>query len=326
MSMHKRGKRYHDSIGKLFDYIGLLTKERIEIVFDGTHKFVYEAPQRAVISQTLFRTDGCESSGKCCKVAFDLAYTKEGVARLEKAQTNNGNSAGGCLHRLKKVSTTVNGHEIEVHAHLNDKKARYTGQKTCDFLENPQEGPFKDKFICGLHGGYDRPLNSAQPFHCIAPHLVVRMRGKPGAKTGFIGRMQFGRNWRFGCPVEFSRDGYFKKDYRQDLDKLKMMDSIANDIGVSTWIPEMIHWLTSNKQYIEQMFLTGKFESINVAEIYDGKKESIEYEEDNREEARCSQGINSGQESEDQTPLGVSAAPPPGGPPKIGYQTNPWHG
>jgi len=261
MSMHQIGQRYHDSINKLFGYIGLLLKEDVVIEFDSKYSVQYKAPRSVSISQTLFQTDSCHSSGKCCKVAFDLAYTREGYSRAENAAIAS-ESAAKLVSALVPVATEINGKKVEVWVHLNDKVARYTGLKTCDYLENPQEGPFAQKFICGLHGGYNRVFESAQPFHCIAPHFVVRSRLDG---CSFIGRMQFGRNWRFGCPVVFKRGlEYFDKDYRQDLDKLLMMLRIAEDMKVKTWIPEIIEWLRTNEEMIKYMAITGDYKSIPI--------------------------------------------------------------
>lgn len=262
--MKKVGKRHHDSAEKLFGYVGLLAKEPIHIVFDEQYEIKYEPPKRAIISGTLFQTDGCQSSGRCCKVAFDLIYTREGRDRVAEAAKVS-ESAGRLFDALQPLETTVNGKPVEVWTHLNDKVARYTEAKTCDFLEHPQEGDFKGKFICGVHGGYNKIFESAQPFHCIAPHFVVRQRGDG---SSFIGRMQFGRNWRFGCPVVFQRgDQYFDKDHQQDIDKLTMMQSIADDIGVSTWIPEMIDWLKSNVETIRYMIKTGEYQNVDMATL-----------------------------------------------------------
>lgn len=261
MSMKQIGERHHDSINKLFGYIGLLIKDDMTVVFDKNYQIEYKAPKSVSISQTLFQTDSCHSSGKCCKVAFDLAYTREGYERVERQKITNPTSTS-LLAALKKVETEINGKSVDVWVHLNDKIARYTGAKTCDFLENPSEGPFAGKFICGLHGGYNRIFESLQPFHCIAPHFVVRSRM---SGCSFIGRMQFGRNWRFGCPVVFERgDKYFEKDYKLDLDKLRMMLAISKDMGVETWIPEIVDWLEKNIEEIRIMSRTGNYKSIPI--------------------------------------------------------------
>jgi len=265
MSMHKIGLRHHDSAEKLFGYVGLFVKEPLKIVFndviDKSYEIVYEPMKNIIISQTLFQTDSCHSSGKCCKVAFDLAYTREGYLRVVSAAEKNAN-AKRLLENLKKIPATSNGKEFGLWVHFNDKEARYTGLKTCDFLEHPDSGEFKDKFICGVHGGYTRVFDSAQPAHCIFPHFICRKRSD---YTSFVGRMQFGRNWRFGCPVVFNRGiEYFDKDYQQDIDKLKIMQLMASDLNVETWIPEMVDWMMNNKDEIEHMITTGEYHSIVI--------------------------------------------------------------
>lgn len=271
MTMHKIGERYHDSIGKLLGYCCYLAKHDVAIRFENKYELHYKAPKSISISQTLFQTDSCQSSGKCCKVAFDLAYTEEGIERINKSVNSNQN-ARRLLDALKPVETEVNGKSVKIWVHLNDEIARYTGEKTCDFLEHPDSGEFAGRFICGIHGGYNRVFESAQPFHCIAPHFVVRTHTDG---SSFVGRMQFGRNWRFGCPVVFERSlRYFEKDYTQDLDKLEIIRRIAEDIKIETWVPEIIDWLKNNREYIEKMIATGVYQNIEVSKLY--RKETID--------------------------------------------------
>lgn len=259
MSMKQVGERKHDSINKLFGYVCLLAREDVHIVFDDKYDFSYQKPKNVIISGMLFRTDSCHSSGRCCKVPFDLAYTHEGIRRIVyHTIADADDNLAELLGALKKVKTSCNGHEVEVHVHLNDKPARFTGTKTCDFLRKPTEGEFAGKFICGVH--------TAKPFHCWAPHFVVRQRDN---STSFISRMQFGRNHQFGCPVVFNSSlQYFEKDYQQDIDKLKWMEDIAYDLGIKTWIPQMIHWLEQNRWQIESMLKSGEVRGINISKLY----------------------------------------------------------
>ena len=159
---------------------------------------------------------------------------------------------------LEKYQTSINGRDVDVWVHKNDKPARFTGAKTCDFLRNPDDGPFAGKFICGIH--------TFKPFHCWAPHFVVRKRNEG---TGFIARMQFGRNHQFGCPVVFEQSmRYFDKDYQQDIDKLKWMRDIADDMKVKTWIPQMIHWMENSRGVIEEMIQRGSLQLVDISSLY----------------------------------------------------------
>lgn len=259
MSMKSVGQRHHDSIEKLFSYVGLLAREDINILFDDQYEYKYPKVNRCIISPTLFRTDSCHSSGRCCKVAFDLAYTEEGLARLAYALEKETANSEKLSSALKVVKTVINNKSVMVKVHLNDKLAQYTNAKTCDFLVKPDEGEFKDRFICGVH--------TFKPFHCWAPHFVVRKREDDCA---FVGRMQFGRNHQFGCPVVFENGmKYFDKDYNSDIQKLDQICDIADDMGVRTWAPQMLDWMLNGKETITEIIKTGNYSVIEISSIYE---------------------------------------------------------
>ena len=104
-----------------------------------------------------------------------------------------------------------------------------------------------DRYFCGVH-----PF---KPLHCWMPHMVVRAHDPEGSNekaSVLIGRMQYGRNHKFGCPVLFEEslatekasgglfdqagtDGehYFEKQYQDDIDKLEWVSKSAASLGFS---------------------------------------------------------------------------------------------
>jgi len=67
---------------------------------------------------------------------------------------------------------------------------------------------------------------------------------------------------------------YFDKDYQQDIDKLKMMQGLASDMGIKTWVPEMLDWMETNRSYIETMIQSGRLHPIDITEIHSGQEDA----------------------------------------------------
>jgi len=262
------------SIDKLMHYLAVHVKQETRIAVqheDGTH-LVYDRTfypaEKIAISPTLYtRLDNCHGAGNCCRVPFDLVYTAFDRQRVldydhDTALVEFGKeSAGGfadmrsdLLDSLVELNCTISqrivinqGYGVQEHVwstklyvQRNAEKFWMSKQKSCPYLVMGE-----DRYFCGVH-----PF---KPLHCWYPHMVIRaMESGEGLppKSISIGRMQYGRNHNFGCPVIFTEsssrqaglfetpgeDGphYFDKQFKDDIDKLKWTSDSAESMGFSS--------------------------------------------------------------------------------------------
>ena len=262
------------SIDKLFHYLLVYVKRNTTVtcrVSDGTvYQKEFEAPSRISISPTLFtRLDGCHGAGNCCRVPFDLVYTEFDRSRIqnydyELAVDSFGvESADRFLHSRDHLLESLERLDVV----LSDKSC--TWARNIWVKKNHTKNPMSGANSCTyLFMGEDRYFCSAHPFkplHCWYPHMTVRVSqsqdiiaeslgGRPGSKdrpTVSIGRMQYGRNHKFGCPVIFTETiedpderlfagvgeqmpSYFASQFIGDVEKLRWTSDSAESLGFNS--------------------------------------------------------------------------------------------
>jgi Fe-S-cluster containining protein len=248
------------SIEKLLQYIAVHVKEDTAVeVYDGVKKIYeadYRAPEHIIVSPTLYtRVDACHGAGNCCRVPFDLVYTGydrqrvveyDEQAHAESIKAYGEESASKFLeHRemlldslveyVAVISTPSRSWRTSLWVQQNTEENPLSGVKSCNHLFMG-----KDRYYCGVH-----PF---KPLHCWYPHMVVRCNKYKGRRpTVVIGRMQYGRNYAFGCPVLFEKsaqessealfeagdDGpsYFERQFDDDLFTLDWTSKAAVSMG-----------------------------------------------------------------------------------------------
>ena len=231
-----------DNVSKIMWYLNLVSKEPTTV--DG--KLYWHGTKSIKFNSSFFDTDDCISCGCCC-VTEDNVFTQHEYDIIcnmtdEEFLSEHPNLNPEHLHQLregiKKVPVQINGFEKYVYV--------YKLQKTTYFV--PNKGPNGktvdrctwqthqgDKFYCGIH-----PVESIT---CIIPHMrwFHTNRG-----TLSIGTSQYGRNWALGCPIEFrtpTAEESFNKIKASRREKLAHLNRCADDLGVKTWLPEMIAYL-----------------------------------------------------------------------------------
>ena len=287
MSAHDKNQ-LAPSIEKLFHYLLVHTKHDTKVwVYDGEAPVYYGeyiAPKSISISPTLYtRIDGCHGAGNCCRVPFDLVYSGYDRQRIvdyhhDKAVADFGKESAegfralrevllGRLHPLRvRLSQDQGGTEPHVWETMiwvqrNEEKLKISGRKSCPYLITGE-----DRYFCGVH-----PF---KPLHCWYPHMVVRAmqpRTEGQRPTVSIGRMQYGRNHNFGCPVLFEesisepggdvlfdepgQDGpyYFDNQFQDDVDKLLWTANSALSMGFApdnNYATELAVGLANSRQKI----------------------------------------------------------------------------
>lgn len=243
-------KQLADSIDKLFHYLLIYSlKETDVVVADGNHVIFqkkYNRLESVTVSPTLFRRiDACHGAGNCCRVPFDLVYTYHDLKRIHDADCSifgvesekvfNKNRSD-LLESLERVDFYVNGvRRSDLFVKRNRIVQQLSGNKSCPYLFTAT-----DRYLCGAH-----PF---KPLHCWYPHMTVRSSANDIGTSVSIGRMQYGRNHKFGCPVIFTdvvdksvglfsqnENGvsYFETQYQEDLGKLKWTADSTKSLGIS---------------------------------------------------------------------------------------------
>lgn len=251
------------SIDKLFHYLLVyVTSDTSVTVRSGENIFsrTYIAPREISISPTLYtRIDDCHGAGNCCRVPFDLVYTGYDRQRIENydygcakdmfgvtSADNFLRNRDDLLKRLRIIDIQFdNGNRqwsSRLYVKINEDLNPLSGNKSCPYLLMSD-----DRYFCGVH-----PF---KPLHCWYPHMTVRVNRvtSRGARPSVsIGRMQYGRNHKFGCPVLFtehhsSDDGalfselqvgsgpsYFDEQFDSDISKLSWTSKSASSLGFTS--------------------------------------------------------------------------------------------
>ena len=264
------------SIEKLFHYLAVYVKQDTEItVYAEDDSVIFHhtflAPREINVSPTLFtRLDGCHGAGNCCRVPFDLVYTDYDYSRIVEYDHDAAVEQFGIdsamnfkYHRNELLDRLV---ELRVlvkypHSSINNATGKWetntlscastiwvqrnttkqvlSGNKSCPYLEIGN-----DRYFCGAH-----PF---KPLHCWYPHMTVRLSNARAADAKppsvSIGRIQYGRNHNFGCPVIFGdvvsdqpvlfgnmidSKSYFKQQYQDDYEKLEWTAKSAESLGLN---------------------------------------------------------------------------------------------
>lgn len=246
------------SIFKLIKYLGYLTKVPIVVEVEGV-KQEYNPPERVVISDKFFRSFKCVSCGKCCtKPKFSLVYTPSDYSRIvaqpldDEQELKNREVLLGEMVKIDvlievddpNVRKEVLGIQHTVPVHLFSNQGHQ-----CHFLFE-REG----KQLCGVH--------QVHPNHCALPHLQVDQI--KGTSTSLLKR-QYGRNWALGCLVV--EEGFDYNEFLNwDLPCLQKLKCNADDLQISTWLPEIIKYLVEHREQLEK-----KQPKVPIV-IYDKKK------------------------------------------------------
>lgn len=281
-------KQLRESIDKLFHYllsyvryetkVEIMTEDGDEEIYSNTFK----VPSRVVISSSLYtRLDDCHGAGNCCRVPFDLVYTDYDYRRIlnfdikKAAETFGVDSANGfALHRGELLDTLVrltvcftqyhvgisSSWSKDIYVKQNTKIFSMSGNKSCPHLIVGG-----DRYFCGVH-----PF---KPLHCWYPHMVVRKSSDDNSIS--IGRMQYGRNHKFGCPVLFKEaseggifdtpgtdsESYFISQFQSDYEKLDWTSKSAESLGFNehgNYAVSLSKEFMNSKNKIQMAIASGK--------------------------------------------------------------------
>ena len=211
---------------KVLEYVCNLATHDVEVITETGKKLHFSEPEEIAISPLFFRGDGCERCGKCCK-AFTTVFTEEGLNRIQSATKED----YGKLHLDYSFNQKLLNELIEVEVQVN-------GEPKIFYLDNPDKEHVESKKC--KHVGFDGELSycdihPVRSVTCMLPHNQIR---KHGNNTNIL-KMQYGRNWKLGCPVEFDKFNY-NMLIHEDIKTFTLLLTIARDLGVDTVIPKFL--------------------------------------------------------------------------------------
>lgn len=223
---------------------GRLTKEHFTINI-GSENLKFVPPRRLVISPQFFRNKNCLHCGGCCKKGTTLVYTASGIAEMQKiiehklviSTCNDNEIIEQLLLGLIKVdvkvfcfdNNVVNTKSFWVYNKVRNNLRCFFNKLKIDAGKSAEECLWE----CIIH--------VVKPTNCA---FSLRVCDSKREDIILLTKKQYGRNWVFGCPAEF---GEFNREEFEmyDLKALRSLLRIAEDLGISTFLPEIINWLES---------------------------------------------------------------------------------
>lgn len=226
-----------NSVDKIIEYVVRVAKQRV--VVEG-HVLLAKPIEQVTVRENFFAKDDCHGCGRCC-MNENIAYTIRTFDRACNAMDNSNPYHEELRDGADYCTRTINGAEIEFLSFDADtpKKSQrfsYEGRpenlQRCHFLNlsNPKIQ------TCNIH--------ACRSITCGMPHM--RFYHTSDSRNSSISLAPYGRNHQLGCPVVFAPyDGSIEHEeaiYKR-IKWLEMLELAANDMGIATWLPEILHKL-----------------------------------------------------------------------------------
>lgn len=217
-----------ESTEKLLEYINRVSK--VPLVVNGK-PFVTQHPKWVTLRRSFYYKDSCLMCGKCCPNET-TAWTKEGYYRVLNAENEEIKFA--VLKKLEEITVDVNGKQASFWVYPKDERQDANKLSWPDRKEVERcHWLFEED---GLHKCAIHPIRSIT---CGMPH--VRFAYVEKTRHTSIGTLQFGRNFRLKCPIEFNTPD--EESIRTKMFWLNCLLKCADDLGVETFLPEIINYL-----------------------------------------------------------------------------------
>lgn len=230
-----------NNLDKILQYLTTVMSK--PAIVDGEE--VYKPIEHIKLSSSFFLKDGCSSCGCCCVPESNL-YTDSEYIRLMDITREEVEAYGLDFSYIEKLRDgihieehNIDGSLVNTYIYDLDKNDLFLPNKEkvvprCSWVFEKSPG----FFLCHIH-----PVRSIT---CIMPHL--RMMYNTKSKSTSIGNIQFGRNWAVKCPVSFHSprdENEFNEIKQSRIDKLSHLNVVADDLGIQTYLPEIIAYVES---------------------------------------------------------------------------------
>lgn len=227
-----------DNISKILHYVTMVAKDPIDV--DG--EILFKPKEHIKLQQSFFFVDGCNQCGSCC-IPESNVYTKkeyEHIMNCTEQEFINEDLDYSIMEKMRsgirEEMHKINGEDVPFYIYDHEQNDMFIPNKgrivpRCTWLKDYQDGRFR----CTIH-----PVVSMT---CDMPHLRFTYSNNT---TVSVGTQQYGRNWALGCKVEFCEplsEIQFSSIKVSRMNKLRRLDSIACELGVETWVPEMLDYI-----------------------------------------------------------------------------------
>lgn len=227
-----------DNISKILHYVTMVAKEPINV--DGEVQF--KNKDHIKLQKSFFYVDGCNQCGACCIPESNVYTQKEydHIMNCTEEEFINEDLDYSIMEKfrsgIREEVHRINDKDISFYIYDAEKNEMFIPNKNrivprCTWLKDYQDGRFR----CTIH-----PVVSMT---CDMPHLRFTYSNNT---TVSVGTQQYGRNWALGCKVEFSEpstEEHFNQIKESRIRKLERIDEVSQELGVETWIPEMVNYI-----------------------------------------------------------------------------------
>lgn len=219
------------SLSKLLSYSYKISKEPVTFEVNGKVE-EHPVPTAISISPKFYRAFSCipvhfstcgkqHQGSRCCKTNFWNVWTRPEFEKLSSIYTGKHD-----LSPIKETTCKINGKEFPIWVE-----------------DHSTEG-----MLCQNDGGTKGCLvHEASPTHCRVPLIKF----KAHKDSVYITKEQFGRNWKFGCPIPETK--LERKEFEGwDLSVFNNVKNVATYFGISTYIDEIIEKLKEGYEMYER--------------------------------------------------------------------------
>ena len=210
--------------------ISNFTKEGVSFQIEG-ETLDFKACEKIAINPSFFKEFICKRCCVCCQKGISpLVYSDSDVTRMKECHTEEG--VQKLTDGLREFPIQVNGETKNLFLY------EFSGYR-CGF-DKLMEGD--DIWGCQLHF-----LNLKQLL-CLLPWVrIIDSRGCVN-----LGKRPFGYSWAFGCRAQWGREFSEEQFLDHDLVIIQRMIDASNDLGISTYLPEVMEKLQDwHKKYKE---------------------------------------------------------------------------
>lgn len=222
---------------KILEYVNKVSKE--PIVLNG-EPFGTPPAEKVVLNDSFFYKDDCVMCGKCCPNETTV-WTEEGLTRIANATPHDFTKweldphvLTELLNRVDRKVVNINGKAVVFYVSDKDDAKDAFRLEWPDRKEQP-----RCHWLFEKDGTYRCRIHPVRSVTCGMPHC--RFFHNANTHTTIIGVSQFGRNWALKCPVEFGPPDEASVQTR--ISWLERLYATAEDCGIDTFLPEIIHYL-----------------------------------------------------------------------------------
>lgn len=228
-----------ESSQKILEYLNRVSK--VPMVVNG-QLFGNSPVSSVTLRKSFYLKDSCEMCGKCCPNETTV-WTSEGYQRILNESDDsflklglNPEIRSKVIDNLITTEMVVNGKSCQIFTHPSD-----TG-KSANRLSWSDRGEVERcHWLFEKDGTHRCSIHPIRSVTCGLPH--IRFLYIRRTNHTYIGTVQFGRNFALRCPIKFTE--FDEESVQSKIMWLKRLRDCSYDLGVDTFLPEIVDYLDS---------------------------------------------------------------------------------